>query len=71
MIGENMISWGIGLVLLLAAIFGARRKSRRYGGYIDPVKIRFSPLVTRGFRRKRPEDGLYDDDGRINRHWKP
>ena len=70
--GEDIV----GLVIMIAAVvctaLAARRKKARYGGYSDPMKIRFSPFITTGFRRKRPEeDDLYDDDGRINRHWKP
>lgn len=59
------------LALLVGAVLKERRKSERYGGHSDPIKFRVSFIRTTGFRRKRPEDGLYDDDGRINRHWKP
>ena len=71
MIWEDVIPCAFMIVVIIAAALLDRRKSRRYGGYTDPVKIRVSFLRTDGFRRKRPEDGLYDDDGKINRHWKP
>lgn len=71
MIWEDVIPCAFMIAVILAAAFFDRRRSGRYGGYTDPVKIRFSPVIRKGICRKRPEDGLYDDDGRINRHWKP
>ena len=61
------------IVLILSiSVWRLSRESRRYGGHTDRIRVHFSPFIRKGTsRRRHPEDYLYDDSGRINRHWKP
>ena len=68
---ENIAAYALMMGLGIAAAFSARRKKKRYGGYKDPIKFRMGVRFSNGLGKKRPEDELYSDDGRINRHWKP
>ena len=63
-------SWICLIVVGVIAALSERCRTKRYGGYTDPIKVRVR-FGTYGIRRKRLEDGLYDKDGRINRNWKP
>ena len=68
---EDIIPCAFMIVVIIVVALIDRRKSSRYGGYTDPVKIRVSVFRMNGIHGKHPEDGLYDKDGRINRNWKP
>ena len=47
-------------------VFATIRKNKRFGDHTDPVRFRVCSI-----RRRHPEDHLYDDDGKINRNWRP